>query len=74
MMASMFHSLYAISVQLSPVTGSSGIQRLEADTFTLHCNQTVTGVKFVVVADSHQVRISKRCEVDCENNKIFYNY
>jgi len=55
MMASMFHSLYAISVQLSPEIGSSGIQKLEADTFTLHCHQTVTGVKFIVIADPKQV-------------------
>lgn len=54
-MASMFHSLYAISVQLSPETGSSGIQTLEADTFTLHCHQTVTGVKFIVISDTKQV-------------------
>nr|CAB3267227.1 trafficking protein particle complex subunit 4-like [Phallusia mammillata] len=57
MMASMFHSLYAISVQLSPVHGSSGIQKLETDTFTLHCNQTATGVKFVVIAEPRQVGI-----------------
>ena len=56
MMASMFHSLYAISVQLSPEVGSSGIQKLEADTFTLHCHQTVTGVKFIVITDPKQVR------------------
>ena len=55
MMASMFHSLYAISVQLSPEVGSSGIQKLEADTFTLHCHQTVTGVKFIVITDPKQV-------------------
>ncbi|CAK8698187.1 unnamed protein product [Clavelina lepadiformis] len=57
MMASMFHSLYAISVQLSPEPGSSGIQKLETDTFILHCHQTVTGVKFIVISDTKQVGV-----------------
>lgn len=57
MLASMFHSLYAISVQLSPNTNSSGIQRLETDSFTLHCKQTITGVKFVVIADNKQTGV-----------------
>ena len=34
--------------------GSSGIRELETDTFKLHCNQTLTGVKFVVVTDRNQ--------------------
>lgn len=54
MMASMFHSLFAISVQLSPVHKSSGIRKLETDTFVIHCNQTKTGVKFVVLSDAYQ--------------------
>lgn len=57
MLASMFHSLYAISVQLSPENGSSGIQKLETDTFTLHCKQTLTGVKFVIIADNKQMGV-----------------
>ena len=55
MMASMFHSLYAISVQLSPEHKSSGIQKLEVDTFLLQCYQTNTGVKFIVIAEPRQV-------------------
>ena len=35
--------------------GSSGIKEIETDTFKLHCHQTLTGVKFVVVADRTQV-------------------
>jgi len=54
MMASMFHSLYAISVQLSPEHKSSGIQKLEVDTFLLQCYQTNTGVKFIVIAEPRQ--------------------
>ena len=69
-LASMFYPLYALAVQLSPDQvacqsttlaffteinqGSSGIKELETDTFKLHCNQTLTGVKFIVVADRNQ--------------------
>ncbi|KFV55215.1 Trafficking protein particle complex subunit 4, partial [Gavia stellata] len=42
MLASMFHSLFAIGSQLSPEVGSSGIEMLETDTFKLHCFQTLT--------------------------------
>ncbi|XP_032089219.1 trafficking protein particle complex subunit 4-like, partial [Thamnophis elegans] len=54
MMASMFHSLFAIGSQLSPEQGSSGIEVLETDTFKVHCFQTLTGMKFVVLADPRQ--------------------
>uniref|UniRef100_A0A8C6S4E4 Trafficking protein particle complex subunit n=1 Tax=Neogobius melanostomus TaxID=47308 RepID=A0A8C6S4E4_9GOBI len=43
MLASMFHSLFAIGSQLSPEAGSSGIEMLETDVFKLHCFQTLTG-------------------------------
>ncbi|XP_008122444.3 trafficking protein particle complex subunit 4 isoform X1 [Anolis carolinensis] len=46
MLASMFHSLFAIGSQLSPEPGSSGIEMLETDTFKLHCFQTLTGPLF----------------------------
>ncbi|XP_039251526.1 trafficking protein particle complex subunit 4-like [Styela clava] len=68
MLASMFHSLYAISVQLSPKSGSSGIEKLETDVFTLHCKQTLTGVKFVVISDNKQVG------VDTLLNKLYHVY
>lgn len=42
-LASMFYPLFAIASQLSPEPKSSGIEVLEADTFTLHCFQTLTG-------------------------------
>jgi hypothetical protein len=51
MLAGMFHSLYAIASQLSPVKHCSGIQQLETDTFKLHCLQTLTGIKFIVITD-----------------------
>ncbi|KAL1833452.1 hypothetical protein ACET3Z_003103 [Daucus carota] len=49
-LASLWHSMHAISQQLSPVAGCTGIELLEADTFDLHCFQSLTGTKFFVVA------------------------
>lgn len=51
-LASMFYPLFAIASQLSPEPKSSGIETLEADTFTLHCFQTLTGVKFIVISET----------------------
>ena len=42
-LASMFYPLFAIASQMSPEPKSSGIEILEADTFKLHCFQTLTG-------------------------------
>ncbi|XP_046389030.1 trafficking protein particle complex subunit 4 [Ischnura elegans] len=56
-LASMFYPLFAIASQLSPEPKSSGIEILEADTFKLHCFQTLTGVKFMVVAEPSQIGI-----------------
>lgn len=53
-LASMFYPLFAIASQLSPEPKSSGIEILESDTFKLHCFQTQTGVKFMVVAEPIQ--------------------
>ncbi|XP_009467359.1 PREDICTED: trafficking protein particle complex subunit 4 [Nipponia nippon] len=50
-------TLFAIGSQLSPEVGSSGIEMLETDTFKLHCFQTLTGIKFVVLADPRQAGI-----------------
>ncbi|XP_071958070.1 trafficking protein particle complex subunit 4-like [Antedon mediterranea] len=57
MLASMFHSLYAIGCQLSPEQRSSGIECLETDTFKLHCFQTLTGIKFILLTDPKQTGI-----------------
>ena len=61
-LASTFYPLYALSVQLSPETNSSGIQELETDTFKLHCSQTLTGVKFLVITDPKQVGVDQLLE------------
>jgi hypothetical protein len=45
-LASIWHSLHAISAQLSPRPGCAGIELLEADTFDLHCFQAPSGTKF----------------------------
>lgn len=65
-LASMFHSMYAIAaIQLSNSSKttnnsnnsknkpppSSGIELLETENFKLNCFQTLTGVKFVVISD-----------------------
>jgi len=61
-LASMFYPLYALAVQLSPEQGSSGILELESDTFKLHCTQTLTGIKIIVIADLKQTGIDQLLE------------
>lgn len=53
-LASMFYPLFAIASQLSPEPRCSGIEILEADTFRLYCYQTLTGVKFIILAEPLQ--------------------
>ena len=53
-LASMFYPLFAIASQLSPEPRCSGIEVLESDTFRLYCYQTLTGVKFMLVAEPSQ--------------------
>ncbi|CAA2955766.1 trafficking particle complex subunit 4 [Olea europaea subsp. europaea] len=50
-LASLWHSVHAISQQLFPVSGCLGIELLQADTFDLHCFQSLTGTKFFVVCE-----------------------
>ncbi|WAQ93560.1 TPPC4-like protein [Mya arenaria] len=51
MLASMFHSLFAIGSQLSPEARSSGIEMLETDVFKLHCMQTMTGINLPFIEE-----------------------
>lgn len=46
-LASLWHSMHAISQQLSPVNGCAGIELLQADTFDLHCFQSLTGNSYI---------------------------
>lgn len=50
-LASIWHSLNAIAAQLSPAPGCIGIELMEAETFDLHCFETPTGSKFLIVVD-----------------------
>jgi hypothetical protein len=57
-LASMFYPLFAIASQLSPEPRSSGIEVMEADTFKLHCFQTLTGI---LRAHLHFSPLTKSC-------------
>lgn len=47
-LASVWHSLHAISRKVAPVSGGGGIESLECDTFDLHCFQADTGMKIFI--------------------------
>eukprot|EP00697_Spironema_sp_BW2_P009153 gnl/Spiro4/23958_TR11865_c0_g1_i1.p1 gnl/Spiro4/23958_TR11865_c0_g1~~gnl/Spiro4/23958_TR11865_c0_g1_i1.p1 ORF type:complete len:157 (+),score=42.55 gnl/Spiro4/23958_TR11865_c0_g1_i1:58-471(+) len=49
--ASTFHGLHAIAAEISPEPDSSGIELVEADSFKLQCFQTLTGMKFFILAN-----------------------
>ncbi|KAF3847978.1 hypothetical protein F7725_021006 [Dissostichus mawsoni] len=67
MLASMFHSLFAIGSQLSPEVGSSGIEMLETDVFKLHCYQTLTD--FALKNPFYSLEMPIRCELFDQNLK-----
>jgi hypothetical protein len=56
-LASIFHSMYAIACQLAPELNSTGIRELETDQFKLHCFQSITGIKFIALTDTRQVNV-----------------
>jgi len=56
-LASIFHSMYAIACQLSPELNSSGIKELETDQYKLYCFQTITGLKFMALTDMRQTNV-----------------
>lgn len=45
-------------MQLSPVPSCGGIELLQADTFDLHCFQTLTGTKFLAVTEPQTPDVS----------------
>uniref|UniRef100_A0A0D9WFU1 Trafficking protein particle complex subunit n=1 Tax=Leersia perrieri TaxID=77586 RepID=A0A0D9WFU1_9ORYZ len=51
-LASLWHSMHAISQQLSPTPGCEGIDLLQAHNFDLHCFQSLTGTKFFAVCET----------------------
>lgn len=52
MFASTFHGVYVIATQISPELKCQGIEVIEMDKFKLHCLSSLTGLKFLVLADS----------------------
>lgn len=56
-LASIFHSMYAIACQLSPELNSTGIRELETDQFKLNCFQSITGIKFIALTDVRQANV-----------------
>ena len=56
-LASMFYPLFAIASQLSPELKSGGIEILEADTFKLHCFQTLTGNFYSIQLELLELKI-----------------
>lgn len=58
--ASTFHSLHALTSRISPTGAkSSGIQVLELQNLSLHCFQTLTGVKFLLVTDPNESNVGE---------------
>ena len=53
-----FKSLYSLAWQLAPVQ-SSGIELIETDAFKLYCFHTITGIKFIVIADMKQQNVEQ---------------
>lgn len=69
--ASLWHSMHAISQQLSPTTGCSGIELLEADTFDLHCFQSLTGIFFPFINCLNAVFFNRWAFLHCRDNSIY---
>ncbi|PIA58785.1 hypothetical protein AQUCO_00500607v1 [Aquilegia coerulea] len=60
-LASLWHSMHAISQQLSPIVACSGIELLQADTFDLHCFQSLTD--YVLKNPFYEMEMPIRCEL-----------
>ena len=79
MLSSMFNTIYHMASQLSPEKKSTGIQELETSAFTLHCLQTLSGLKFVYLSEPKtqgvDVLLRKTYElyVDYALKNPFYN-
>lgn len=77
-LASMWHSLHAISAQLSPLPGCEGMELLRAPTFDLHCFSAPTGTQFFVTAPprsssaAHLLRVAYDLYADYVLKNPFY--
>ena len=65
-LASVWHSLHAISRKVAPVSGGGGIESLECDTFDLYCFQAETGMKIFITTTKGVVGI--KSIADCEKD------
>jgi hypothetical protein len=54
-MASVWHSLHSISRKVAPVSGCTGIESLQCETFDLYCYQTDTGTKIFITTTKGSV-------------------
>lgn len=69
-LAGTFHSIHAISSRISPVGPSSGITKIEFAKYTMHCHQTITGVKFLLITDLKQTNPTPETII----NKVYTLY
>eukprot|EP00842_Homolaphlyctis_polyrhiza_P002555 jgi/Hompol1/32/HPOL_003836-RA len=60
-LAGTLHGVHAITSQISPVAGSSGLELLESDTLKIFCHQTPTGIKIVVITDISYTQHEMAC-------------
>ncbi|KAJ1502932.1 hypothetical protein HMI54_008534 [Coelomomyces lativittatus] len=67
-LAGTLHGVHAISSRISPVSGSSGLESLETNSFTLTCYQSPTGLKFVIFTDP------QHSSIDAVLRKIYEIY
>ncbi|KAJ1984890.1 hypothetical protein H4R34_000341 [Dimargaris verticillata] len=74
-LAGTFHSIHAITSRISPTGHSDGLELLEAETFKLHCFQTVTGTKFLLVTDPvhHNVESALKRIYDMYSDYVMKN-
>ncbi|GAA94217.1 uncharacterized protein L969DRAFT_86338 [Mixia osmundae IAM 14324] len=49
-LAGTYHGIHAITSRISPTGHSSGVEVVEAEHFKMHCLQTPTGTKFVLIS------------------------
>lgn len=58
-LAGTLHSVHALSSRISPTHHSSGFRTVEMESAALHCFQSLTGVKIIVISDRWQRNISE---------------
>ncbi|KAI8923528.1 Sybindin-like protein [Entophlyctis helioformis] len=66
-LAGTFHGVHAITAQISPMPGSSGLEMLESEALKVFCHQTPTGIKIVIITDaahtSHELACKRIYEI-----------